>query len=170
MTATRRAWPGLVAGVVVFLADQASKSWVLHGLDLPRLGSVAVLPMLSFTLVWNQGITFGLLQAGGGVGSVVLAAVALAVVVGLGLWLRRAETRLVATAIGAIGGGALGNVADRFRYGAVVDFIHAHAGGHSFYVFNLGDAAICCGVAALLLDGARSRGDEPGLRPPAPPG
>lgn len=160
----RKAWPGLLAAVLVFVADQASKSWVLHGLDLPRLGSVAVLPMLSFTLVWNQGITFGLLQSGGGMGPVVLGAVALAVVVVLGLWLRRAENPLVATAIGAIGGGALGNVADRFRYGAVVDFIHAHAAGHSFYVFNVGDAAICCGVAALLLDGARPRGPTPGRR------
>ncbi len=173
----RRAWPGLVAAVVVFIADQASKYWVLHGLDLPRLGSVAVLPVLNFTLVWNQGITFGLLQSGGGFGAVVLAALACAVVVGLGLWLRRAETRLVATAIGAIGGGALGNVADRCRYGAVVDFIHAHLAGHSFYVFNVGDAAICCGVAALLLDGARPRGRLPGqsgapdgLRADEPPG
>ena len=166
----RRAWPGLVAGAVVLVADQASKYWVLHGLDLPRLGSVAVLPMLNFTLVWNQGITFGLLQAGGSVGSVVLAAVALAVVVGLGLWLRRAASRGVATSTGALGGGALGNVADRFRYGAVVDFIHVHAAGHSFYVFNLGDAAICCGVAVLLLDGARPPARAPGLQPPAPPG
>jgi lipoprotein signal peptidase len=77
------------------------------------------------------------------------------------VWLRRAETRLVAIAIGAIAGGAVGNVLDRLRYGAVVDFIHAHVtlAGQvwSWYVFNLADAAIVCGVAALVLDGLWSR-------------
>ena len=56
-------------------------------------------------------------------------------------------------ALGAIAGGAVGNVIDRLRFGAVVDFIHAHACGWSWYVFNVADAAIVCGVAALVLDG-----------------
>jgi signal peptidase II len=74
------------------------------------------------------------------------------------VWLRRAERALVAGAIGAIAGGAIGNVIDRLRFGAVVDFIHAHAWGWSWYVFNVADAAIVCGVAALLLDGMRPAG------------
>ena len=73
-------------------------------------------------------------------------------VVALGVWLRRAESRLVAVALGAIAGGAVGNVIDRLRFGAVVDFIHAHAWGWSWYVFNIADAAIVCGVAALVLE------------------
>ena len=60
---------------------------------------------------------------------------------------------LVACSIGAIAGGAVGNVIDRLRLGWVVDFIQAHAFGWSWYVFNVADAAIVCGVAALLLDG-----------------
>jgi lipoprotein signal peptidase len=58
----------------------------------------------------------------------------------------------VAIALGAIVGGAVSNVIDRLRFGAVVDFIHAHIGGWSWYVFNLADAAIVCGVAALVID------------------
>ena len=58
----------------------------------------------------------------------------------------------MATALGAIVGGAISNVIDRLRFGAVVDFIHAHIGAWSWYVFNLADAAIVCGVAALVLD------------------
>ena len=54
--------------------------------------------------------------------------------------------------IGAIAGGAIGNVTDRLRYGAVVDFIQAHLGAYSFYVFNLGDSAIVCGVAVLMAE------------------
>jgi signal peptidase II len=55
-------------------------------------------------------------------------------------------------AIGAIMGGAAGNVLDRLRYGAVVDFIQAHIGVYSFYVFNVGDSAIVCGVGVLMLE------------------
>jgi signal peptidase II len=148
---------GVSAALLVLAADQASKWWVLHGLDLPTRGSVALLPVLNFTLVWNRGVTFGLLN-GPASGSawgphLVLAAIALGVVAALGIWLRRAERPLVGVALGAIAGGAIGNVIDRLRFGAVVDFIHAHAWGWSWYVFNVGDAAIVCGVAALVLDG-----------------
>ncbi len=146
---------GLLAAAVVLAADQASKWWVLNVLRLPDLGSVAVLPVLNLTMVWNQGVTFGLFHQQGEWGPWLLAGIALAVVVALGVWLRRAETRLVAIALGAVAGGAVGNVIDRLRFGAVVDFIHAHAGGWSWYVFNVADAAIVCGVCALVLDGLR---------------
>ena len=137
---------GLLAAVLVLVADQASKWWVLNVLHLPELGSVPLLPVLSLTMVWNQGVTFGLfhqdrrgrsLAAGGGgaggggrAGGVDAAGGA------------RAGRR----ALGAIAGGAVGNVVDRMRFGAVVDFIHAHAFGWSWYVFNVADAAIVCGV------------------------
>ena len=146
---------GVLSGLLVLAADQASKAWILYGLDLPTRGSVEVLPVLNFTMVWNQGVTFGLFHQDGAAGPWILAAVAMAVVVALGVWLRRAETRLVALALGAIAGGAIGNVIDRVRFGAVVDFLHAHAFGWSWYVFNVADAAIVCGVAALVLDGLR---------------
>jgi lipoprotein signal peptidase len=143
---------------IVLVADQASKYWVVNGLDLPQRGSIMLLPVLNLTMVRNYGITFGLFNGdGGSTGSIILGVLALAVVTALGLWLRRAESRLVAAALGAIIGGAIGNVVDRVRFGFVVDFIHAHAWGWSWYVFNVADAAIVCGVAALLLDGMRTR-------------
>jgi lipoprotein signal peptidase len=99
---------------------------------------------------------------------VLLAAVAMVVVAGLLIWLRRAETLATALALGAIAGGALGNVLDRARFGMVVDFVHVHwAGFDPFpFVFNLGDSAIVMGVATLLLESflpARVR-----LHPPPP--
>ena len=144
---------GVLAGLLVLVADQGSKWWMLNVLDLQQRGTVPVLPVLNWTMVWNQGVTFGLFHQDGAAGPWILAAVALAVVVALGFWLRRAETRWVAAALGAIAGGAIGNVIDRMRFGAVVDFIHAHAFGWSWYVFNVADAAIVCGVAVLLIDG-----------------
>ncbi len=146
---------GLLAALLVLAADQASKAWILYGIDLPALGRIDLLPVLSLTMVWNHGVTFGLLQATGTAGPIILAAIAAAVVAALALWLWRADRPLVAIAVGAISGGAIGNVIDRLRFGAVVDFIHAHVGAWSWYVFNVADAAIVCGVAALVLDSLR---------------
>lgn len=153
----RLVWLGLIALAVVLVADQASKWWILTGLRLQDVGRIDLLPMLSFTMVWNQGVTFGMFKAGGQWGPLLLAAVAAVIVAALGVWLRRAETWLVAIALGAIAGGAVGNVTDRIRFGAVVDFIHLHIDGWSWYVFNVADAAIVCGVAALVLDGLWTR-------------
>ena len=161
---SRHARWGLIAAVVILLADQASKWWVLEVLRLPEVGQVPVLPVFSLTMVWNTGVTFGLFGGAGEWGPWILAGVAMAVVVALAVWLRRAENALVATALGAIAGGAVGNVIDRLRFGAVVDFLHAHAWGWSWYVFNVADAAIVCGVGALVLDGLLPRS-----RLPAPP-
>jgi isoleucyl-tRNA synthetase/signal peptidase II len=164
MTRARMTTLGALAGGLVLAADQACKWWVRDVLDLPRLGTIPVLPVLNLTMVWNRGVTFGLLNTLGDWSTPALVVGALAVVAALGVWLRRAERPLVAGAVGAIAGGAVGNVIDRLRFGAVVDFIHAHAWSWSWYVFNVADAAIVCGVAALLLDGATHRPPDP--RPP----
>ena len=152
---------GAVSGLLVLGADQATKYWILNVLDLPDLRQVVLLPVLNLTMVWNRGVTFGLLNGLGSWGHVILAAVALAVVIALGFWLRRAETRIMAVAIGSIAGGAIGNVIDRVRFGGVIDFIHAHVdtpwGDLSWYVFNIADAAIVCGVAVLILESVFSK-------------
>ena len=147
---------GAVAALFVLIADQASKWWILNVVDLPAIRQIVLLPVLNLTMVWNHGVTFGLFNRLGDWGPIVLAGVSLLVVAALGVWLWRAQNRLVAIALGSIAGGAIGNAIDRLRFGAVVDFIHAHAdtpwGDISWYVFNVGDAAIVCGVAALVYD------------------
>lgn len=160
-------WYGILAAAAVLAADQGSKAWILYGLHLPEVGQVALLPFFSFTYVENRGVTFGLLTQSGPGGAWILAAVALAVVAALAVWLRRAETVGAALALGAIGGGAIGNVIDRLRFGFVVDFLHAYAFGWSWYVFNVADAAIVCGVGVLVLDGMRPRlrATQPGTKP-----
>jgi lipoprotein signal peptidase len=150
-------WLGVAMALLVLAADQASKYWIKDVLHLQDLGTVAVLPVLNLTWVENRGITFGILSGNSGVAALVLGLIALAVVAVLGVWLRRADSRLVATALGAICGGAVGNVIDRARFGWVVDFIHTHAWGWSWYVFNVADAAIVCGVAALVFDSLQGR-------------
>jgi lipoprotein signal peptidase len=143
---------GIGMALAILVADQISKWWVLEVFDLPARVSVPVLPFLNLTMVWNRGITFGLLSSDSGWGAALLAAVALGVVAALAVWLWQAERMAVALALGAVAGGAVGNVIDRIAYGAVVDFLHAHAWGWSWYVFNVADAAIVGGVGLLLLD------------------
>jgi signal peptidase II len=145
---------GLLTAIIVLAGDQASKWWILHGLHLEQVGQIVLLPVLNFTMVWNRGVTFGLLTGDSAGAHLALAVFALAVVIVLAVWLAR-TTRI------AIAGGALGNVADRLHYGAVVDFIQAHAFGYSWYVFNVADAAIVCGVAALVIDNLLPGRSEP---------
>ena len=77
-------------------------------------------------------------------------------------WLIRAEHARVSCSVGAILGGAIGNVADRVQYGKVVDFLHLHLGAFDPfpYIFNVGDSAIVLGVATLLLDMALTGGRQ----------
>lgn len=147
---------GLALAALVFAADQASKWYMDEVVRLPERGHVPLFragPLgFDLTMVWNRGVTFGLLSGGAWWHALALAALSLVVVAVLVAWMRRAETRGVALALGAVVGGALGNVVDRLRWGAVFDFADAHAWGWHWYVFNLADAAIVLGVAWLLGD------------------
>ncbi|MFM8820312.1 MAG: signal peptidase II [Phenylobacterium sp.] len=154
---------GFALAAVLVAADQASKAWVLYGLDLPLRLSVPVLGPLRFTMVWNEGVSFGFLQARHDLVRWGLTAFALAVALVMAAWLRRTDRRLLALGLGLIIGGAVGNAIDRARFGAVVDFIDVSALGFFPWVFNLADSAINVGVALMLWDSFRSeRKADPG--------
>ena len=147
---------GLPVAAVLLALDQLSKWWILEVVRLPELRNIPLLAAgpfgLDLTMVWNRGVTFGLLSGDGPVNHLILALLAAAIAVLLLRWMARAETRWVAGALGAVVGGAVGNVIDRLRFGAVVDFVDAHAWDWHWYVFNVADAAIVCGVGVLLAD------------------
>jgi lipoprotein signal peptidase len=155
---------GLAVAVLLLAADQASKWWILEVLRLPEVRHVRLLELgpfgLDLSMVWNRGVTFGLLSGDGPWNHLVLALLAAAIALVLLRWLARAETLAVAVALGAVIGGAVGNVLDRLRFGAVVDFVDAHAWGWHWYVFNIADAGIVCGVAALIADALFRRAPE----------
>ena len=140
-----------VAAAVVVL-DQLSKWWVLNAIHLADHSPTRVLPFFQLTMVWNPGVSFGLLRADTGIGRWLLVIFALAIVIALGLWARRATRPLAGVALGLILGGALGNnLIDRVRFGAVADFLDFHA-LYFPWVFNIADSGITIGVALLLLD------------------
>ena len=141
--------------VFVILLDQAVKTYVTEAMHLATLGSVPLLGPLRLTMVWNRGVTFGLLRADTQAVRWILAAFALIVAAVLAWW-ARSQTRLLPLAgIGLIVGGAIGNLVDRIRYGAVTDFIDASA-LYFPWVFNIADACIDIGVVLLLIDMVRN--------------
>ncbi|MGH6618907.1 MAG: signal peptidase II [Alphaproteobacteria bacterium] len=143
---------GLLIAVPIVVFDQLTKWWVLADLmDPPQ--AVAVTSFFNLVLVWNRGVSFGLFDSDSHWGPIVLSAFALAISVVLVVWLRRVGSRLPAVAIGMVLGGAIGNVIDRMRFGAVVDFLDFHAFGYHWPAFNVADSAISIGVGLLLYDG-----------------
>ena len=138
---------------LVYLIDRATKFWVVEVLDLRTRGHVAVLdPWFNLTMAWNRGINFGLFDMGPDAGRWFLIGVALAICAGLLVWARRRAAFVDALGVGLIIGGALGNVWDRIRYGAVADFLNFSVPGlRNPFAFNVADAAIFAGAVLLLL-------------------
>src|SRR5690242_1935605 len=116
---------GLAVAAVVALLDQASKAallWHFHEFGCAR-HQERITTFLDLVLTCNTGISFGILNRTG-VGGGILALAAAIIVAVLLVWLRRVRVTFLAVAIGLIIGGAVGNVVDRLRFGAVVDFLY----------------------------------------------
>ncbi|MBS0271954.1 MAG: signal peptidase II [Proteobacteria bacterium] len=139
--------------LVVIALDQSSKAWILYDfMNPPRV--VPVLPFLDIVLTWNKGVGFGFLKANNFWGIFGLVFLALAISTTLGVWLWRTTDKLLLISLSMIIGGAIGNIIDRLRFGAVVDFIYVHVYilGYRFPAFNVADSAITVGVGLLLIE------------------
>jgi signal peptidase II len=156
---------GLGVAAIAALLDQLSKLWVLRYFGESGCAShlVPVTSFFDFVLTCNRGVSFGMFNQPGdpALGFWIFSVIATAVVIALAVWLFRVRSALLAIAIGLVIGGAIGNVVDRLRLGAVVDFLYFHAGAWYWPAFNLADSAICLGVAAMLLDGLLLRRAAP---------
>ena len=142
---------GVAIALAVVVLDQASKWWIVSEvMSPPRVIEVA--PFFNVVLVMNRGASFGLAAAGGAVAKWGLAALAVIIAGALVVWLWRNRRIWVAAALGLVIGGAAGNLADRLRLGAVVDFLDFHLAGQHWPAFNLADSAITVGVGILLVD------------------
>lgn len=163
---------GLLLAGVVFVADQITKWIVLERYHFsppgclefrtsPPCRFVELTPFFDLQMVWNRGVSFGLLRADEDLARWGLVALSF-VISGVFLWwLRSAERRLTGVALGLVIGGALGNVIDRIRFGAVADFLDFN--GLWFpWVFNVADAAITVGAILLAIDMVFLAETEPG--------
>lgn len=142
---------GLSLAALVVALDQLTKFIILEWvMDPPR--TIEVTGFFNLVMVWNRGVSFGLFQSDSVWGPVLLSLLSLVIVVFLYFWLRSAESRLTASAIGLVMGGALGNLIDRIFYQAVADFLDFHVAGYHWPAFNVADSAITVGVALLILE------------------
>jgi signal peptidase II len=150
---------GLVAAAVV-VADQATKA-VIELTMMPHQ-TIDVLPFFALSYVRNTGAAFGVLAAAPpGIRLPLFFAVTLAAVGALVSFLRRTapDQRWLVAALGAVLGGALGNLVCRVRYGEVIDFLDLHWRAFHWPAFNIADAAITVGVAIVMLHGLRARAE-----------
>lgn len=143
-----------IAGAII-AADQLSKYWILEVFKLPLKREVEVFGPFHLSMVWNRGVSFGLFRAEVDWIRWALVGFSVAVAVFLAGWARKVERPLLAAAIGLVMGGAIGNVVDRVRFGAVADFLDFKA-LYFPWVFNVADSAISIGVLLLLLDSFRN--------------
>jgi signal peptidase II len=153
-------WIGVGLAVLVLIVDQVTKWWVINEvMNPPRV--IPVTPFFNLVMGWNRGISFGLMNRESAFNAWVLPLVAVVIVVILSVWLWRNERTIVAIAIGLVIGGALGNVVDRLRYGAVADFLDFHAAGIHWPAFNVADTSITVGAAILVLESLFARRESP---------
>jgi len=166
-----RAWRWAIPLIVLIVAfDQLSKAWVLATPDfralecldvLTRCGGIELSPVMDFSMTWNRGVSFGAMQADG-IARWILFGLISVVAVGFTIWLLRAERKTTALALALVVGGAVGNLIDRFIFGAVVDFIDFQGPWFGLdlfgwpvgfpWIFNIADAAISIGAIFLLVD------------------
>lgn len=141
---------GLSAAVV--LLDQVSKFLVFRVLMEDR-AEIAVLPVFRLVKWYNTGISFSFFSTDHALGAWVFALLAIIIAFGLLIWLSQTADRLPAVGLALVIGGAIGNVIDRVREGAVMDFLLFHWREWAWPAFNLADTAISIGVALLIYDG-----------------
>ena len=139
-----------LAGLVIVL-DQLSK-WVV--LDHISFGeTIYVAPFWNWVLAYNSGAAFSFLADQAGWQRWFFAVLALGVSGWIALMLRQhPEQKMLSLALSLVMGGALGNVIDRVRFGAVVDFIQWHAAGFYWPAFNVADSAITVGAILLVIE------------------
>lgn len=139
---------GYLIALGTLAADQLTKRMVLGWLD-PRRPVEILGEFLRFTLVWNRGAAFSLAWGGPVILTVVTGAAA--VFVSVLIWRMADRPRLFLAGMGAILGGALGNLLDRFIYGSVLDFIDVGLAGRRWPTFNVADVAITAGGVILVI-------------------
>lgn len=157
---------GLLIALITIIADQLHKYYMIYIMQMARVEqsglpviqsggrTLEVTSFFNLVMVWNRGVSFGMFNHGVVVKyqSAILAVMAVLIICGLLLWLRRATNNVQIWGIALIIGGALSNVIDRVRYGAVADFLDFHIGPQHWPAFNIADSCICIGVFVLIFE------------------
>jgi len=159
MDPTRNMRLGMAVAVLIGGLDLVSKWWIVDKvMQPPRM--IPVTSFFNLVLGHNRGVSFGMFNSDNPMGRWLLTGLAVAIVIGLLIWMWRADRAWIAIALGLIVGGAVGNVYDRVTIGAVVDFLDFHAAGYHWPTFNIADIGITFGAIGLIWDSFAHRADE----------
>jgi signal peptidase II len=145
--------PHLVLMACLVLLDQLSK-WVIMAYLMPGAHRQIIPGFFNLTYVTNTGAAFSFLAGpAGGWRQVFFVVVSVVALVGIGwaMFAYRRQGVLFLLGLAGIGGGAAGNLIDRLRFGAVVDFLDFYVGRYHWPAFNVADSAITVGVGLFLL-------------------
>lgn len=143
---------GLGVAVLVVLLDQLSKMFVFGYLQ-EHAPVLSVTSFFNLVSAWNTGVSFSMFNDMGQIGVYILSSFSLMVAFFLLYWLKSETSFYMQVSLGMVIGGALGNVIDRLRMGAVFDFLDVHVYGHHWPAFNLADSFICIGAVLIICDG-----------------
>lgn len=147
----------LIISAIVIASHQAARLF-LFPLVVAQEDVIEVLPFLNLVEVWNSGISFGMFT-GLSYGQWLLSGLSIAIIAVLIFMLRQARDRVSIVAYSLIVGGAIGNVIDRMRFGAVADYLDFHLFDYHWPAFNVTDIAIVSGVCLLILKQLTTRNE-----------
>lgn len=154
-------WRALGLAVIIILLDQLTKR-IFVEMVIAHGQPIEITPFFNLVLVWNRGVSFGMLAGHDAWLALVLFTCAMTCF--LLIWCWRTREKWVNIALGLAIGGAIGNLIDRFRHGAVADFLDFHLYEMHWPAFNVADSAIVIGVCIIALTSLRcapKTGKEP---------
>lgn len=126
-------------------------SWYLNTPQKLPFMAYEILPFFNIVIVWNKGVSFGMFGSYGTFMPYILILVALSIAGIFLKWLLETKDPFQGVCHALIIGGAIGNVIDRARFLAVIDFLDFHAFGYHWPAFNVADISVCAGVGALIV-------------------
>jgi signal peptidase II len=162
----------LLLSLVIIVTDQLSKWFVVERIIYPAINSdkgvgfipwylqephmtesisIRITSFFNIVMAWNTGVSFSLFNDMGLMGGYLLIAIAISITIIFCYWLIRSTHWLYGVGYALVIGGALGNVIDRARFGAVIDFLDVHAYGYHWPAFNVADISVVTGIGVLII-------------------
>ena len=137
--------------LVLFAIDRISKILILKNFINNSLSEIYFNSFLNFSLVWNSGIGFGILQIEPNIFYSIISIIITIINLILIYWMLTSSNYLESIFISIILGGALGNLFDRYYYSSVPDFIDLHYESFHWFTFNIADIFITIGIIGLII-------------------
>ena len=136
--------------LIIFLTDRLSKYLIIESNKINGESEYIMLPYLSFNLIWNEGIAFGLFSFSDRTSYNILTVIIILVTAFI-FWMIIKTKKLEKLGFMMIFAGSLGNIFDRLYYSSVPDFIDIHFYNFHWFIFNVADIFISTGVILLII-------------------